>query len=340
MKSAKILLTFALCALVFSSCKKEYLYEHYNENYIEFENTTVEKSYEAQEFTVEVKTNAYLINVREQYTDEEATGWIKEAWFEEGMLHISIRENITTEDRSAEITLSARDVKDAVLTLVQKGAAEPGDPWKVDYAYEWNDSWTLRNYMYSGVKYEPLNWGENGLRPWDRYFLVWETSGKYTLGHVLRGETLAAFAGKKLVRIEYQTNNLMYNVTVGMATLKESDNTALPGWKKKEPVYTIDEVICEQKFDDLDGWLKFEPKEEYIIPADKPVMIFAKVFGNGGMYPANGGFNAMLWVAPQPVNKLVPLYFNDENADGKDMFLMTAGGGVEFNFTVSPSLFE
>lgn len=169
MKSAKILLTFALCAPVFSSCKKEYLYEHYNENYIEFENTTVEKSYEAQEFTVEVKTNAYLINVREQYTDEEATGWIKEAWFEEGMLHISIRENITTEDRSAEITLSARDVKDAVLTLVQKGAAEPGDPWKVDYAYEWNDSWTMWNWIYhQGANGDPndgkiINGGEDAL---------------------------------------------------------------------------------------------------------------------------------------------------------------------------------
>lgn len=338
MKSLKFLLPVALGAMLFCSCEEK---GGDSSKYITIEDNIVTKDASAQEFTVAVTTDANLLNVTVEYEEGGQTGWVSDAWFSKGLLNVEIRENIVMEDRTAFIKLSAKGLEPATLTLVQQAALEAGDPWKEDYLYEWNDSWTLKNYVYSGVKYDPINFGENGLPKVDGWWYVYGTSGNLTFGHLLKDETLNAFAGKTLTKIEYSANAYMDKVTLGIATVKESTNPDLDGWKRKNTVYTIDKVLGEQEYIiSSAGWLMYEPEVE--IPSGQPVMVYAKIEGDGVLYGPddNGYYNAMLWVKPQPVNELVPLYFNDENALGQDMFLMTAGGGIEFNFTVDSSIFE
>lgn len=340
MKTSKILLSLALGAMFFSACEEK---GGDSSNYLTIEENVVTKDASEQNFSVAITTDAKLLNVTTEYEEGGQTGWVKDAYFKGGLLNVEIGENIKMESRTAFITLSAKGLTPATLTLVQEAAEEEGDPWKEEYLYEWNDSWTLANYVYGGKKFEPINFGENGLPAAEWWSYVYGTSGNITLAHLLKGESLAAFAGKKVMKIEYKVNSYMNKVTLGVATVKESTNVDLPNWKKENTVYTFDQILAEQSFTSFSGeWIAFDPEGGADITGDKPVMVFAKVEGDGTLYGPddNGYYNAMLWIRPQPVNKLVPMYFNDENANGQDLFLLTAGGGIEFNFTVDSSIFE
>lgn len=342
------LCALSACALIFSSCTEK---DGGNEtgDVLGFaQGTSATVAATPERLTLNVQNWSEELVWDAEYLTEDS-GWLN-IEYAEGVFSLKVFTNHSDKERSAEITVTTTFEEATFRITQQAGTGEAYDPFVPDFPdeyflYDWNDSWTVWNWIYKQghnsnptdgkLKYEALNYGENGL-PWhDYFFYLYETSGKVSVGLKLSEEILELMRGKLVSQIAcLVTNQKVTSATLSVVTLKKSDNPNLPAWVDANDCWSVDEVIFEQDVDPQSrkDWLFLDLRDEECgrVPADaENVMVLVTMEGDGTI--SNGGMDAMFWAAPQPISKFAPTYINPDNSEGKDMYLFK-GGTVGMNF--------
>lgn len=333
-----------LSGMLFASCTEKNAPEAGTLGFAEGASITL--GAEPKEFTLNVQNWSEEMVWDLNYTDGDA-GWLEVSYNEEGVFSVRMHKNHAAVERSAEISLMTTFEEAAFRIVQQAGDGEDYDPFLPDFPddyflYSWNDNWTIWNWIYEQghnsdpkrgkLKYDSINYGENGLKWHDFYFWLYPTSGKMSVGLKLSEELLAEVRGKLVSQIALQcTTSKIRSAKLSVVTLKKSDSQGLPAWCKDDS-WSVDKVIFEQEMNPQDrkDWLFLDlPDHECErIPADaENVMILATIDGDGTINATDG----MLWAAPQPISRFAPTYINPDNNEGRDMYRFS-GGTVSMNF--------
>lgn len=344
MKNLKLIFGLLMSTALFTVACSDDDNEGGSASYLKIEATSpVAKDYNAQDFTLQVSTDAKALNVETIYPEGTSTGWCT-AKFANQTLSIHLDGNTATEVRTATIKLSVLGVEPATVAIEQEAAPADKDPWKPEsYPFEWDNNWTIDNFTYTRTpgywKYEPVFWGENGL-PVDAYSgdkcFVGVTAQEISIGLKLEASLLAKYGGKKLAKIECLTYQGI-TPTVKLALIKTNGPVAntgdLPAYVSES--YSKSQTIYEGECTVGDyGWATLELTENVIIPTEGNIFVVAYLSGDGSMIPADGGgYFAKFYYYWQPLSTFAPSYVNFENSEGKNMYKFL-GGTVALNFTV------
>lgn len=345
MKNLKLIFGLLMSTALFTVACSDDDNEGGSASYLKIEATSpVAKDYNAQDFTLQVSTDAKALNVETIYPEGTSTGWCT-AKFANQTLSIHLDGNTATEVRTATIKLSVLGVEPATVAIEQEAAPADKDPWKPEsYPFEWDNNWTIDNftYRYDGGywKYEPVFWGENNLPGYantsDKLYVA-ETSQEISIGLKLEASLLAKYGGKKLTKIECLTYNGAVP-TAKLALIKANGPIAntgdLPAYVSES--YSKSETICEGDCPVSDyGWAILDLSSQDIsMPTSGNIFVVAYLSGNGSMIPADGGgYFAKFYYYWQPLSTFAPSYVSFENSEGKNMYKFL-GGTVVLNFTV------
>lgn len=352
MKLSRLIAPLVLGTMLFAGCEKN---GNGEATELSVSETTVTKDCTAQDFVIDVTTDAKLLNVTVLYDTEDSQEWLT-ASYAAGKLSVSITENVTIVERSATIRLSVKGVDPATVQVVQAGAEEEGDPFaSLEPVFEWDDSWTVWNWMYNfndgeggfnlaTYKWSALAWagqlGKGDLNGWNNWSMVYENSGTLSLGLMISPELLQEIGGKPLGIIEFCCDQQCFeSAELQMVTVKKSEDKAdTPSWKRGK-CYDVDQVLYTCTTTEISdyGWVSACPEEKCLVPESGDVMMLIKIKGDGGLKEYTDGTNtwygSLLSIFPQPVNKFAPTYINLENNEGREMYPLSCGT-INMNFRV------
>lgn len=358
MKLSKIMCALALGAALLSCEKNDKL-----------EPITIlgETSYtipkEGKTFEVKVETTADLLRC----SVVEGEKWL-EANYNNGIVKIRVYKNVLLSERSCTIKLSAKGYKAATIAITQEAPEEIADPFNPSeigkdpnnyFAFQWDNSWTIENWIYrydgthhqaynenlkNTIKFEAYQYFQNGITEsnWANHDNKYRVEKEYTIAILFNEDFLKVFGGKPIRQFGIGTFGDAEACSFDIIRVKPAeDPEGVPSWRKGkcydqegEPLYSFDASTLDNGYGYTE-WYNHNNDEETTkqqpslhdssiqLPTSGELMLVAKLTSKTNT----------LCLLNQPDNKFARAFANNVAASNYGMFPVS-GGYPEFNFIV------